>query len=62
MITYEWVRGDLQAVFIDGKRVGKIVRSFDGMFYYLPKGATKGGDKYKTIEEVKKSLEEEDDS
>ena len=58
MITYEWIRGDLQAVFVDGKRVGKIIRSTDGMFYYQPKGSNLRGDKYKTIEEVKKSLED----
>jgi len=45
-------------VLLDGKKVGEIRPSFSG-FAYFPKRDKIGGQVYKTVEEVKFSLEHE---
>ncbi len=59
MITYEWIRDDLTAVFCDNKRVGKIRRDSDGFRYYPKTGEP--GQSFETLEACKRSLESESD-
>jgi len=57
-ITYKDVSGAEVAVFMDGRRVGTIRPILAG-FRYFPLHATVGGNRYATLAEVKRSLEEE---
>lgn len=57
MITYEYIREELHAVFLEGKRVGKIKKTEFG-FQYFPKGSNLVGEPFDTLEECKESLEE----
>jgi hypothetical protein len=60
MIRYEWIKDNLIAVFLENKRIGKIIKHIgsDGVGYqYFPKGNNKGGDVFFTLYECKKSLE-----
>ena len=63
MITYKENKNANQeiqdiAVYLGGKRVGTIARSEKGWRYY-PNGSLNGGEWFKTIREVKNSLESE---
>ena len=58
MITYKDSNDGTISVYLDGKLVGKIHEHARGFRYY-PTGAKTGGDIYKTIAEVKRSLESE---
>ena len=58
MITYEFVKETLHAVFLDGKRVGKIKKTDLG-WQYFPKGSKFVGDPFSTLEDCKYSLEED---
>ncbi len=58
MIEYEWIDARRTAVFLDGKRVGKIIPGPHGGWQYHPKGGSPG-EVFLTIEDCKKSLEEE---
>lgn len=63
MIEYEFVQGRKDwhiNVRLNKKVVGRIKRNGDG-FAYFPKGARKGvaGEIFKTVDEVKRSLEGE---
>lgn len=55
MITYETIISEIR-VKLDGKHVGHIVGSSEMGWWYKPKGA-QPGEKFDTIEEVKRSLE-----
>jgi len=55
MIRYEWIRDDLTAVFLNDRRVGKIQKDQDGFRYY-PKGQSKGGNAFSTLNKCKMSL------
>ena len=57
MITYEWVKGSMVAVFLENKRVGKIQMTDKGQWFYIPKGSKTVGDLYDSLEECKQSLE-----
>ena len=57
MNTFEWVREDLTIVYLDGKRIGKIIRTDLG-FQYIPKATGYFiGEPFFTLEECKQSLE-----
>jgi len=43
-------------VFLDGKRVGTIIKR-DGMYCYRPIGTVYYGDPFATVEECKRSIE-----
>lgn len=58
MITYEFIKETLHAVFLEGKRIGKIEKTYLG-WQYFPKGSKLVGDPFDTIEECKESLEGE---
>ena len=58
MITYEWIQKDLIAVFLNNKRVGKIKLTHLG-WQYFPKNSKIEGDPFKTLNECKRSLEED---
>jgi hypothetical protein len=63
MITYREVGKPASSdwrvqVLIAGKRVGDIERVFSG-YRYFPKGSNVGGASFSTIQEVKRSLEED---
>jgi len=58
MISYEYVKNDLTVVYLDGKRVGKIVQTLLG-WQYFPKGSTLVGEPFKTLKECKQSLEDD---
>lgn len=58
MIEYEWISDNLTAVFLEGKRVGKIQQIY-GKYRYIPKSSKAIGEPFDTLEECKKSLEEE---
>lgn len=64
MITYIFRRKSLGSswidVYLDKIRVGKI-RTVQEGYCYFPIGHDKGGEIFKTEEEVKKSLEREDE-
>ena len=57
MLTFEWIKPNLTAVFKNGKRVGKIIKDDSGWFY-LPKGHNIGGLIYDTLEDCQNALEE----
>lgn len=69
MITYKVVEGMCNGrfnrqlgVFLDGKRIGTIKRDAGGFgYFYQPKSTRMklAGDVFKTIDEVKRSLEAE---
>ena len=59
MITYEWIKEKLVAVFLDGKRVGKIGKAHDDKWRYFPKGSSTCGEPFETLEDCKKSIEED---
>jgi hypothetical protein len=44
-------------VLLDKKTVGYILKNKENLFQYFPKGNKEGGSQFKTISEVKKSLE-----
>jgi len=48
----------LTMVYLDGKHIGNILKVKDG-FQYFPKGKKTGGEVFPTLEEVKRSLEDE---
>jgi hypothetical protein len=62
MVTYEFIKPTLHAVFLhDGrkmKRVGKIEKTHLG-WQYFPKGSRIVGEPFDTLEECKQSLEED---
>lgn len=58
MITYKESLGDIQ-VRLDSKVIGRIVRKKGKGFAYRPKGSKIEGQVYPTVDEVKKSLEQE---
>jgi hypothetical protein len=57
MITYKNKNSIIQ-VFLDNKIVGSIKKNKDNLYQYFPKGSKSSGEPFKTIQEVKKSLEE----
>ena len=60
MITYKQMPGYVQ-VSLDGKIVGKIKAYKSEGFRYYPKGCKDGGKIYKSVEDVKASLREDDE-
>lgn len=56
MITYVPLRLNQTAVFLAGKRVGTIDKTFDG-WTYTPKGQKESGDTFPTLSLCKQSLE-----
>lgn len=63
MIDYEFVEGRAAfhvKVFVDGKLSGAI-RVVEGGFIYFPKGSRQHGDIFRTVREVQRSLEGDDD-
>lgn len=54
-ISYEWIKDGLIAVFLEKKRVGKILKVTKGYQYY-PKGG-QPGEVFDTLDECKDSLE-----
>lgn len=59
MISYK-IKNDYFEVFLDKKMLGKIKKNKDNLFQYFPKGSKLSGKPFKTIEEVKKSLESDE--
>lgn len=57
-ITYKDIKGGEVAVYLDGRRVGTIVRNpdFDGSWYYKPKSGPVVGEVHLSIAAVKRSL------
>lgn len=58
MITYFWKSNNVIQVKLDGRIIGTI-KPKDGGFAYYPKGWKESGDVFKTISEVKRSIESE---
>lgn len=58
MITYQAKDTQTTTVKIDGKAAGTILESKRG-FRYFPKGFAEGGDFFPTLDECKRSLEQE---
>lgn len=56
MISYK-NKNDYIEVFLDKKMIGKIKENKEKLFQYFPKGSKNYGEPFKTIAEVKKSLE-----
>lgn len=59
MISYK-IKNDYFEVFLDKKMLGKIKKNKDNLFQYFPKDSKLSGKPFKTIEEVKKSLESDE--
>ena len=58
MITYTRTPKFI-VVWLDKKRVGEIQLDLDGGYFYQPDGFSERGETFRTIPEVKRSLEDE---
>ena len=55
-IAYKWTTvAEVEAVFLEGKKVGEIKKVVGG-WQYFPKGSKQGGDIFKKISECEDSL------